>query len=151
MRKLALAALAILITTSAFAQVPPGKWWKRMDVVQRLELTDEQQSKLDAIFRGAASDLIDMRADMDKQAIALRNELDQPQLNRANIRQIAQRLNDARSRKFERELMMFVDMRAVLNDAQWNKMRAELDRMAEGGGNSGQQPMQRRNPMRPRP
>ena len=143
-------AIILLLATSAFAQVPPGKWWKRMEVIQRLELSDDQQSKLDAIFRGAATDLIDLKADMDKLSIALRSELDQPQLNRAAIRQVAQRLNDARSRRFERELMMFVDMRAVLTDAQWNRMRADLDRMAENQGNNGGQPM-RRNPLRQRP
>ena len=131
MRKLALALLAVLFATSAFAQLPPGKWWRRAEVAQRLELTEEQQSRLDAIFRGTANDLIDLKAALDKESIALRGELDQPQLNRAAIKQIAARLNEARSRKFERELMMLVDMRAVLTDPQWNKMRATLDRMAD--------------------
>src|SRR5438309_7185378 len=98
MRRLALAAMAVLLTTSAFAQLPPGKWWRRPEVIQRLELTDDQQSRLDVIFRGAANDLIDLKAEMDKQSIALRSELDQAQLNRAAIRQIAVRLNEARSR-----------------------------------------------------
>jgi hypothetical protein len=70
---------------------------------------------------------------MDKQSINLRTELDQPQLNRAAIRAIAQKLNDARARRFERELMMFIDMRAVLNDGQWNRMRTALDRMTAEG------------------
>jgi hypothetical protein len=37
-------------------------------------------------------------------------------------------LSDARTRLFERELMMLVDMRAVLNDSQWDRMRSQLDR-----------------------
>jgi len=151
MRRLALAVLTLLLTATAFAQVPPGRWWRRPDSIQRLELTDEQQSRLDAIFRGAATDLIDLKAEMDKQQIALRGELDQPQLNRAAIRQIAVRLNEARSRKFERELMMFVDMRAALTDPQWNRMRVELDRMAEDRAAAQQQPGMRRNPLRTRP
>ena len=151
MRRLALAVLILLLTVTAFAQIPPGRWWRRPDIIQRLELTDEQQSRLDAIFRGAATDLIDLKAEMDKQQIALRGELDQPQLNRAAIRQIAVRLNEARSRKFERELMMFVDMRAALTDPQWNRMRVELDRMAEDRAAAQQQPGMRRNPLRTRP
>jgi len=151
MRRPALAVLTLLLTVTAFAQVPPGRWWRRPDIIQRLELTDEQQSRLDAIFRGAATDLIDLKAEMDKQQIALRGELDQPQLNRAAIRQIAVRLNEARSRKFERELMMFVDMRAALTDPQWNRMRVELDRMAEDRAAAQQQPGMRRNPLRTRP
>jgi len=146
MRRLTLIAFAIFLTTTAFAQMPPGKWWRRLEVAQQLQLTEEQQSKLDAIARIAAPDLIDLKADMDKLNIALRNELDQQQLNRAAIKQLAQKLSDARSRRFERELMMFVDMRAVLNDAQWTRMRSFLDRMnAEG---QEQRPMRRNNPMR---
>jgi len=151
MRKIIVAFLAVLFATSAFAQLPPGKWWRRPEVAQRLELTEDQQSRLDGIFRGAANDLIDLKAELDKQSIALRGELDQPQLNRANIRQIAARLNEARSRKFERELMMLVDMRAVLTDPQWNKMRATLERMAEEKMEGGQQPRaggMRRRPMK---
>lgn len=148
MRRVILIGLMFALATSAFAQVPPGKWWKRGEIIQRLELTDEQQSKLDAIFRNSASDLIDVKADMDKLAIALRGELDQPQLNRPAIKSIVTKLNDARSRKFEREVIMFVDMRAVLNDAQWTRLRADLDRLQEMGMNP--QREQRRNMMRPR-
>ena len=148
MRRLTVIGLILVFAASAFAQVPPGKWWKRPEIIQRLELTDEQQSKLDGIFRGSANDLIDVKADMDKLAIALRSELDQPQLNRAAIKSIVTKLNEARSRKFEREVMLFVEMRSVLNDAQWTRMRADLDRMQEMGAANPRE--QRRNFMRPR-
>ena len=65
---------------------------------------------------------------MEKLNINLRGDLDQSQLDRAAIRKDAQRLSDARTRLFERELMMLVDMRAVLNDSQWDRMRAQLER-----------------------
>jgi Spy/CpxP family protein refolding chaperone len=129
MRRAALFVFLCLVATSAFAQLPPGKWWRRPEIVQTLGLTEEQQDRLDAIFRAAANDLIDAKAEMDKGAIALRGEIDKPQLDRAAIRAITQRINQARSRRFEREVMMLVDMRAVLTDAQWNRMRAELDRL----------------------
>jgi hypothetical protein len=152
MRRFLLAALAILLTTSAFAQLPPGKWWRRPEIVQQLQLTEDQQFKLDAIWRDEAKDLIDLKAEMDKQSISLRGELDQPTLNRAAIRQIAAKLSDARARRFERELMMLVDMRAVLSDTQWGRMRAELDRIAAGAAMQQQerQQQQRRNQLRPR-
>jgi hypothetical protein len=63
--------------------------------------------------------------------VALRGELDQSQLNRANIQRIAAHLSEARARLFERELGMLVDMRAVLSDQQWNRMRTELDQLKE--------------------
>jgi hypothetical protein len=92
-------------------------------------LTDEQQDRLDAIFRTAANDLIDLRGSVEKANIALRGLLDQPRLDRVAIHREAVRLSDAKGKLFDRELTMLVDMRAVLTDPQWNRMRNELDRL----------------------
>jgi Spy/CpxP family protein refolding chaperone len=134
-RVVILAALTLVLATSAFAQnLPPGKWWRRPEIVQVLNLSEEQQEKLETIFRTASSDLIDLRGEVEKQNINLRGDLDQPQLDRTAIRRDAQKLSEARSRLFERELMMLVDMRAVLNDSQWNRMRnGLLDRLGAQG------------------
>ncbi len=125
--------------------MPPGKWWRRQEIAQTLGLTPDQQSRLDAVFRSTANDLIDQRAEVEKLNIALRGELDQTTLNRANLQKLAQRLTEARGKLFERELMMLVDMRGVLHDDQWSRLRTELERRQE------QRPQQMdRNPM-PRP
>ena len=127
-KRLLLVVLALAIATSSFAQanLPPGKWWRRPEIVQILNLTEEQQEKLETIFRTSSSDLIDLRGEVEKQNITLRGDLDQAQLDRAAIRRDAQKLSDARGRLFERELMMLADMRGVLNESQWNRMRSGL-------------------------
>ena len=126
-KRVALALLVTAIATSAFAQnLPPGKWWRRPEIVQILNLAEEQQEKLETIFRTSSSDLIDLRGEVEKQNITLRGDLDQAQLDRAAIRRDAQKLSDARGRLFERELMMLADMRGVLNESQWNRMRSGL-------------------------
>ena len=128
MKRLLLVVLALAIATSSFAQanLPPGKWWRRPEIVQILNLAEEQQEKLETIFRTSSSDLIDLRGEVEKQNITLRGDLDQAQLDRAAIRRDAQKLSDARGRLFERELMMLADMRGVLNESQWNRMRSGL-------------------------
>src|SRR5262249_1430814 len=88
--------------------------------------------RLEAIFRASAIDLIDLKADVDKANIALRGELDRPQLDKVAIHKIAARLNDARGKLFDRELSMLVEMRGVLTDPQWNRMRNMLDRLERG-------------------
>lgn len=125
-----LAAMAMLLAAgSLFAQqMPPGKWWRRAEIAQRLGLTEEQQTRLDTIFRDAANELIDRKADMEKANLALRSELDQAQLNRQTLQKLAARLSEARGRLFERELLMLVDMRGTLNDQQWTQLRAHIDR-----------------------
>jgi Spy/CpxP family protein refolding chaperone len=126
-KRVLLGLLVLGLATTAFAQnLPPGKWWRRPEIVQTLNLAAEQQDKLETIFRTASSDLIDLRGEVEKQNINLRGDLDQAQLDRVAIRRDAQKLSEARGRLFERELMMLTDMRAVLNDAQWNRMRSGL-------------------------
>ena len=128
-RLLLCAALALTLAgILSAAPLPPGKWWRKPEFVQQLALSDEQQSRLDSIFRSAANDLIDLRGDQQKLSIAIRGELDQPQLNRETLRRLAAKLSDAQGKLFERELMMLVDMRSVLTDEQWSRLRAELDR-----------------------
>ncbi len=121
---------ALLISTATLAaDLPPGKWWRKPEVVQNLGLTDDQQNRLEGIWRTASGDLIDFRGEVEKQNIALRTELDRPQLDRRAVQAVAARLNAARGRLFERELMMLVDMRGVLSDSQWTRMRAFIDRV----------------------
>lgn len=128
-RWLTAAALVFAATVATAQPLPQGKWWQRPEIVQQLGLTAEQQHRLDDVFRAAADDLIDARAGVEKAQVALRGELERPQLRRTEIRAIAARLSEARSKLFERELMMLVDMRGVLNDGQWDRMRKHLDRM----------------------
>ena len=130
MRRMLVTTLVALTLagTAMAADLPPGKWWRRPEVAQRLDLAPEQQTRLDVIFREAANDLIDRRGEVEKLSIAMRGELDQQQLSRPNVLRAAAKLSEARGRLFERELSMLVDMRAVLNDPQWNRLRAFLDR-----------------------
>lgn len=153
----ALLVATFALTTIANAQqLPPGKWWRRAEVVRQLELTRQQQDKLDEVFRGAADDLIDAKASVDKLQVALRGELDRAQLRRQELQRLAAQLTQARGKLFERELMMLADMRGILNEEQWTRLRTHLDRaqdrMRPGGqrdrdGNRPpQQPMPRRRP-----
>ncbi len=130
---IAVLACAAIAPMDLMAQgMPPGKWWQRPDVIQELQLTHEQQNRLDEIFRGAANDLIDAKGAVEKLQIAIRGELDRPQTRKAELLRIAEQLSEARGKLFERELTMLVDMRAVLNDRQWIRMRQHLDRMQGG-------------------
>ena len=111
--------------------LPPGKWWNRPEIVNQLKLSDDQRMQLDRIFRANAPNLIDLKGTVEKRSLDLRGQLDQQQLNRASIQAAAARLSEARSQLFEHELMMFVDMRAILTPDQWNRFRERLDMNAD--------------------
>ena len=133
-RFLIAAALLIAAGVAEAQQLPPGKWWRRAEVIKELSLSADQQDRLDEVFRVAANELIDAKAAVDKLQIALRGEIDRTQLRRGEIERIGGQLHEARGRLFNRELMMLVDMRGVLNDNQWNRLRQHLERMQEQRG-----------------
>jgi Spy/CpxP family protein refolding chaperone len=141
-----------LLTCAAIAQaqqLPPGKWWRRPELIQQLQLSASQQERLDEVFRGAANELIDAKADVEKLHVAIRGELDRPQIRKAELQRLATQLSTARGRLFERELMMLVDMRGVLTEQQWMRVRNHLDRMQErreGPGGPPRPQQQRRRP-----
>ena len=64
MKRFLVFAVAVLACAAVAESqgMPPGKWWQRAEVIQELELTRDQQNRLDEIFRGAANELIDAKA-----------------------------------------------------------------------------------------
>ena len=143
MRRAGAIAFLILFTISAplFAapgaggvNLPAGKWWRRPEVIARLHLSNEQQVRLDEVSRQSAKELIDLRAAVEKKTIDLRAELDGDYLDRERIHRAAAAVSDARARLFERELMMMVDLRAVLTAEQWDQLRAALRGEGRAGG-----------------
>lgn len=149
-RRFLIAAILVACAAAAQAQpMTPGKWWQRPEIVEELQLSADQQQRLDAVFRATADDLIDTKASIEKLQLAIRNELDRAQIRRAELQKIVGQLNAARGRMFELEMLMLVDMRGVLNDSQWVKIRNHLDRMHEqrgGGDRRGGPPPRRRKP-----
>lgn len=148
---------ALLLNASLFAAgekaMPPGKWWRRPELAKQLQLTPEQQTRLDAVGRDAARVLIDLKAEVEKRELDLREELENDQLDRGRIQRAAAALNEARGRLFERELLLMVEMRGVLTTEQWTRIRGTLldrrqMRREEGGppGPPENRPMQRRPP-----
>lgn len=145
--------MAIILVVSAFSLsigaepgMPPGKWWRRAEVAQRLGLTSDQQLRLDEVFRINARDLVDLKADVEKRSIDLRSAFEQPQLDRADVQKAAARVSEARGKLFEREVIMLVEMRSVLNDQQWAHLR---DRLQDRGDQRPKRPgSQRRRPER---
>jgi Spy/CpxP family protein refolding chaperone len=128
--------LAACLTGSALAQgaggpmMPKGKWWRMPQVSKELGLTADQQTKLDAIFNATSTELIDLKADVDKLGIELRAQLEKPQTPRKDVLSVAQRRGVARGRLFEREIGMMVDMKSVLNEDQWRVLRSKLEERA---------------------
>jgi Spy/CpxP family protein refolding chaperone len=102
---------------------PGGMWWKNPMVVQKLSLTADQTKKMDDIFQKSRLDLIDLRANLQKQEVMLEpllsaNPLDIPKAQ-AQIDKVA----DSRASLEKADAKMLLDIRGVLTPDQWTKLR----------------------------
>jgi Spy/CpxP family protein refolding chaperone len=124
---------------AGFRIAPGGMWWKNPMVVQRLALTPEQTKKMDGIFEQSRLQLIDLKANVEKQ-----NALLEPLLS-ANppdtVKAMAQidKVAEARAELEKANAKMLLGLRGVLTPEQWTKLHAwrGAGRGAHGPGGPG--------------
>jgi Spy/CpxP family protein refolding chaperone len=104
---------------------PPGMWWKSSDIAQRLSLTTDQQKRMDDIFQQSRLQLIDLKANVEKQEVMLEPMLaaNPPDTNKvlAQIDHVA----SARAELEKANARMLLGIRGVLSADQWTKLQAE--------------------------
>lgn len=99
-----------------------GMWWKNPDLVKSLNITSDQQKRMDDIFQKSRLELIDLKAALEKQEVILHPMLDEnpPDTNKvlAQIDRVAQ----ARADLEKSNARMLLGIRAVLTPDQWTKL-----------------------------
>lgn len=120
---------------------PPGIWWKNPDIIQKLNLTPDQQKRMDDIFQQSRIQLVHMKATLEEEQILL-----EPMLN-ANPPDFAKTLAqidhiaDARAGLEKANAKMLLGIRTVLTPDQWTKLQEESRnrrmRMRHGGMHGG--------------
>jgi len=104
---------------------PPGIWWHNADLIQKLNLTPDQQKKMDDILQQSRLQLIDLRANVEKQEVLMEPMLaaNPPDTNKilAQIDHTAQ----ARAELEKANAKMLLGIRNVLTPDQWTKLQAE--------------------------
>src|SRR4051812_32726458 len=104
---------------------PPGMWWKSPEIAQKLALTADQQKRMDDIFQQSRLQLIDLKANVEKQETILEPMLsaNPPDTNKvlAQIDHVA----SARAELEKANARMLLGIRGVLSADQWTKLQAE--------------------------
>ena len=127
---------------SGFRIGPPGIWWHNPDLIQKLNLTPDQQKRMDDILQQSRLQLIDLRANVEKQEVLMEPMLatNPPDTNKilAQIDHTAQ----ARAELEKANAKMLLGIRNVLTPDQWTKLQAEQRdrrsmRMRREGGTPG--------------
>ena len=104
---------------------PPGIWWHNPDLVQKLALTPDQQKRMDDILQQSRLQLVDLRANVEKQELLMEPMLaaNPPDTNKilAQIDHTAQ----ARAELEKANAKMLLGIRNVLTPDQWSKLQTE--------------------------
>ena len=114
---------------------PEGMWWKNPGVVQRLSLTADQTKKMDDIFQQSRLQLIDLKANVEKQQVMLEPMLSANPLDTNKAMAQIDKVAQARADLEKANAKMLLGIRAVLTPDQWTKLR---DHQFGGPGGRGQ-------------
>jgi protein CpxP len=104
---------------------PPGRWWTDAALVQRLGLTTDQQSRIDAQFQQNRLKLIDLSAGLQKEEAILEPLLEADRPDETQVLAQIDRVAQARAELEKSNARMLLGFRGVLTLEQWKKLQAE--------------------------
>jgi protein CpxP len=100
-----------------------GMWWHNPKYVTALQLTTDQQSKMDDVFQSSRIKLIDLNASVEKEEATLRPLLESEQLDEAKVLAQIDRVAQARAELEKGNARMLVGFRQVLTAQQWSQLQ----------------------------
>jgi Spy/CpxP family protein refolding chaperone len=121
------AALLLASVTAASAALPPpdlpeGKWWKRPQIAAEINLSAEQESRIESIFGRTRPVLIDRRAVLEKAQGELQDALEDSDADRRAISARIDAVERARAELQKARILMVLDMKQVLRPEQWERL-----------------------------
>ena len=119
-----LAAGLLAAGIAVLAQSP----FRNPKVAQALNLTAEQQQKLEDLRYQHRKDLADLRRDMELKRLNLERELDKDAPDPAVVDRLLDEQTALRGRMNKARVHQIQDMKTILTPEQWSKVR---DRMRE--------------------
>ena len=130
---------------------PAGKWWDNPELARRLNLTADQQKKMDDVFQQNRLRLIDLHAALEKEEAILEPLIEAPSPDDAKALPQIDRVAQARAELEKANARLLLGLRHVLAPEQWKMLDSEQHgpHGPDGHGGPGAQPPTPRAPMPP--
>ena len=118
---------------------PGGKWWKNSQLVQKLGLSDAQVQQIEKIFQDHRLQLIDLRANLEKQETLLQPLVEADRPDDAQVSAQIDKVAQARASLEKSNALMLLGIRRVLTPDQWKALQAAHQNrgMMHGGHDHG--------------
>jgi Spy/CpxP family protein refolding chaperone len=101
-----------------------GEWWRNSEIAKKLQLSDDQISKLNQIFFDHRMKLIDNGAAMQKEDLKLQTLLDTDDPNENQVSAQVDQVLAARGKLEHEFTMMNFHLRKVLSVEQWKQLKS---------------------------
>lgn len=108
----------------AALQVAPGTWWNNADTATRLNLTKDQQKKMDDIFQQFRLTLVDLNASLSKEELIMDPLIAAERLDEVKILTQIDRVAQARAELEKANSRMLLAIRQSLTMEQWTKIQS---------------------------
>jgi len=152
MRRLMIGLLAVVLCGTAWAadyKLPPGKWWENEHLVEKLDLTAEQQHLLRETVFDHARRMIDLNAAVKRAELELTDLLDRSQIANDDARRAFGALQKARRDLENERFELLLSVRQVMTADQWTELH-DLRREVMRRRSEGQRPIRPRGGGQPR-
>jgi Spy/CpxP family protein refolding chaperone len=104
---------------------PNGKWWDNPELAKHLNLTTDQQKKMDEVFQQHRLRLIDLHAALEKEEAILEPLHEAANPDDAKVLPQIDRVAEARAELEKANARMLLGLRHVLTPEQWKALESE--------------------------
>jgi periplasmic protein CpxP/Spy len=117
-----------------------GRWWNNAKIAEKLNLSEDQRKAMDDIYQQHRTQLIDLRAAVEKAEVAMEPMVSADQPNESAILAQIDKVAQARAELEKANARFLFELRSKLTPDQWKqvqefrKNRQEMRREWRGGG-----------------
>jgi Spy/CpxP family protein refolding chaperone len=111
---------------------PPGKWWKNRPVINQLNLTTDQQNRIEELWMQNRRNLIAKKAELDRRTLDLSELLSREVAEEASALRAYEQVQAARA-EVEREVfLMRIRIKNLLSHEQQLRLEEVANRLRGG-------------------
>jgi Spy/CpxP family protein refolding chaperone len=123
LRGFALIFLALLVTTTGYAQQgPQGRWWRSSKVVKALNLTDGEVQRLEDTFNESRLKMIKLKSRVEAEQFKLQALLEKSKLDEAAVKAQNRKLEQARSELADERTAFVVEVRKIIGPRRFQQL-----------------------------
>ena len=100
-----------------------GKWWRNPKVSKRLNLTEEEKSKLDKQYVKSRRKLIDLKRQVEREQFELENLIENESMDDDAVKAQFNKLEKARTKLSDERFNFLINTRKILGNERFQDVK----------------------------